>query len=286
MQCPNCGTDLKPGTKFCFNCGYYLEEESDDNSDTVLDNQEDTDTVLTDSNTEKSKLSTNDIDFSTDDFDEKKKKKLRKKFDFKANLTYIILGGVLFFSLILLLYGVISKNNNKNVTPDTPIQKTEKVVSIDNYKVTVPAGLDYQIQNKSIFISDDEKYSFSFTLKDGNYDNYSNNLEAYADELKKLGYEVGNYEKKRINASELLIYTLSGDSDVKYLYLTKYDSKLVAMGVINVHNSSKIDDVYKVVIKIVSSVKFSEDSDEKKDESDTENDVSSSIVQGISGLIN
>ena len=74
MQCPNCGTDLKPGTKFCFNCGYYLEEESDDNSDTGLDNQEDTDTVLTDSNTEKSKLSTNDIDFSTDDFDEKKKK--------------------------------------------------------------------------------------------------------------------------------------------------------------------------------------------------------------------
>ena len=79
---------------------------------------------------------------------------------------------------------------------------------------------------------------------------------------------------------------MSGDSDVKYLYLTKYDSKLVAMGVINVHNSSKIDDVYKVVIKIVSSVKFSEDNDEKKDKSDTENDVSSSIVQGISGLIN
>ncbi len=279
MQCPNCGTDLKPGTKFCFNCGYYLEEESDDNSDTVLDNQEDTDTVLTDSNTEEFK-------FSTDDFDEKRKKKTRKKFDFKANLTYIILGGVLFFSLVLLLYGVISKNNSKNVTPDTPVQKTEKVVSVDNYKVTVPAGLDYQIQNKSIFISDDEKYSFSFTLKDGNYDNYSDNLEAYADELTKLGYEVGNSEKKRISASELLIYTLSGDSDVKYLYLTKYDSKLVAMGVINVHNSSKIDDVYKVIIKITSSVKFNDDNAEEKDETNTENDVSSSVVQGISGLIN
>ncbi len=279
MQCPNCGTDLKPGTKFCFNCGYYLEEESDDNSDTVLDNQEDTDTVLTDSNTEEFK-------FSTDDFDEKRKKKTRKKFDFKANLTYIILGGVLFFSLVLLLYGVISKNNSKNVTPDTPVRKTEKVVSVDNYKVTVPAGLDYQIQNKSIFISDDEKYSFSFTLKDGNYDNYSDNLEAYADELTKLGYEVGNSEKKRISASELLIYTLSGDSDVKYLYLTKYDSKLVAMGVINVHNSSKIDDVYKVIIKITSSVKFNDDNAEEKDETNTENDVSSSVVQGISGLIN
>lgn len=285
MQCPNCGTDLKPGTKFCFNCGYYLEEESDDNHfDTSEKSQDDTDEILNESDNKEPKFSTNNIDFGTDDFNNKNKDK--KKFDVKANLTYIILGGVLFFSLILLLYGVISKNNNKNVTPDTPIQKTEKVVSIDNYKVTVPAGLDYQIQNKCIFISDDEKYSFSFTLKDGNYDNYSNNLEAYADELKKLGYEVGNYEKKRINASELLIYTLSGDSDVKYLYLTKYDSKLVAMGVINVHNSSKIDDVYKVVIKIVSSVKFSEDSDEKKDESDTENDVSSSIVQGISGLIN
>ncbi len=281
MQCPNCGTDLKPGTKFCFNCGYYLDE-NDDDFDSVKDTDRENNSDLEDDSD--SSFGTNDIDFDSDD----NSKNNKKKFDVKANLTYIILGGVLFFSLILLLYGVISKNNSKKVvTPDAPVQKTEKVVSVDNYKITVPAGLDYQIQNKSIFISDDEKYSLSFTLKNGSYDNYSDNLEAYADELTKLGYEVSNSEKKRINSSELLVYTLAGDSDVRYLYLTKYNSKLVAMGVINVHNSSKIDDVYKVVIKMTSSIVLNDESSlDDDDDTDTSNDISSSIVQGISGLIN
>lgn len=280
MQCPNCGTDLKPGTKFCFNCGYYLDE-NDDDFDSVKDTDRENNSDLEDDSD--SSFGTNDIDFDSDD----NSKNNKKKFDVKANLTYIILGGVLFFSLILLLYGVISKNNSKKVvTPDAPVQKTEKVVSVDNYKITVPAGLDYQIQNKSIFISDDEKYSLSFTLKNGSYDNYSDNLEAYADELTKLGYEVSNSEKKRINSSELLVYTLAGDSDVRYLYLTKYNSKLVAMGVINVHNSSKIDDVYKVVIKMTSSIVLNDESSLDDDDTDTSNDISSSIVQGISGLIN
>lgn len=280
MQCPNCGTDLKPGTKFCFNCGYYLDE-NDDDFDSVKDTDKENNSDLEDDSD--SSFGTNDIDFDSDD----NSKNNKKKFDVKANLTYIILGGVLFFSLILLLYGVISKNNSKKVvTPDAPVQKTEKVVSVDNYKITVPAGLDYQIQNKSIFISDEEKYSLSFTLKNGSYDNYSDNLEAYADELTKLGYEVSNSEKKRINSSELLVYTLAGDSDVRYLYLTKYNSKLVAMGVINVHNSTKIDDVYKVVIKMTSSIVLNDESSLDDDDTDTSNDISSSIVQGISGLIN
>ena len=30
MQCPNCGCDLKPGAKFCFNCGFYLDNGEDE----------------------------------------------------------------------------------------------------------------------------------------------------------------------------------------------------------------------------------------------------------------
>jgi len=66
-----------------------LEEESDDNhSDISESNQDDTD-VLNESDTNESKFSTNNIDFGTDDFNNKNNAK--KKFDVKANLTYIIL---------------------------------------------------------------------------------------------------------------------------------------------------------------------------------------------------
>ena len=27
MVCKNCGADLKPGIKYCLNCGYYIDEE-------------------------------------------------------------------------------------------------------------------------------------------------------------------------------------------------------------------------------------------------------------------
>ena len=30
MFCKNCGADLKPGIKYCLNCGNYLEEEDEE----------------------------------------------------------------------------------------------------------------------------------------------------------------------------------------------------------------------------------------------------------------
>ena len=35
MQCPNCGCDLKPGAKFCFNCGFYLDNGEDEKKEDI-----------------------------------------------------------------------------------------------------------------------------------------------------------------------------------------------------------------------------------------------------------
>ena len=178
MQCPNCGCDLKPGAKFCFNCGFYLDDgEEEKKEDTASDKLDD--------------IPDDSIDFSEDDssFDTPKKKK--KSFNFKDNIVYVVLGIVLVISLILLVYGIVSKNNQSNVPVTPPAStKPEMKITVEDYKLTVPAGLDYQIEGKSVFISDDEKYNFSFRINKGDYDNYSKNMDTLSEELKKSNYNI------------------------------------------------------------------------------------------------
>ena len=138
MQCPNCGCDLKPGAKFCFNCGFYLDNGEDEKKGKLSDIPDDS------------------IDFSEDDSSFNTPKKQKKTFDFKDNIVYIVLGIVLIISLILLVYGIVSKNSQSKVPVTPPASmKPEMKITVEDYKLTVPAGLDYQIEGKSVFISDD-----------------------------------------------------------------------------------------------------------------------------------
>lgn len=275
MQCPNCGCDLKPGARFCFNCGYYLDDgDEEKKEDTTSDKLDD--------------IPDDSVDFSEDDssFDTPKKK---KSFNIKDNIIYIVLGIVLVISLILLVYGIVSKNSQSNVPVTPPAStKPEMKITVDDYKLTVPAGFDYQIEGKSVFISDDEKYNFSFRINKGDYDNYSKNMDTLSEELKKSNYNIKSAEKKTIGEDELLVYTISLDSDVKYLYLTKYNSEKISMGVISIHNKTNIDEICKVILKVTKSVKYDNDSEDKSSDtsnSDTALKETSSIVNGVKNLL-
>lgn len=275
MQCPNCGCDLKPGARFCFNCGYYLDDgDEEKKEDTTSDKLDD--------------IPDDYVDFSEDDssFDTPKKK---KSFNIKDNIIYIVLGIVLVISLILLVYGIVSKNSQSNVPVTPPAStKPEMKITVDDYKLTVPAGFDYQIEGKSVFISDDEKYNFSFRINKGDYDNYSKNMDTLSEELKKSNYNIKSAEKKTIGEDELLVYTISLDSDVKYLYLTKYNSEKISMGVISIHNKTNIDEICKVILKVTKSVKYDNDSEDKSSDtsnSDTALKETSSIVNGVKNLL-
>lgn len=276
MQCPNCGCDLKPGAKFCFNCGFYLDNGEDEKKeDTTSDKLDD--------------IPDDSIDFSEDDSSFNTSKKQKKAFDFKDNIVYIVLGIVLIISLILLVYGIVSKNSQSKV-PVTPpdSMKPEMKITVEDYKLTVPAGLDYQIEGKSVFISDDEKYNFSFRINKGDYNNYSKNMDTLSEELKKSNYNIKSAEKKTIAEDELLVYTISLDSDIKYLYLTKYNSEKISMGVISIHNKTNIDEICKVILKVTKSVKYDNESEDKSSEtvdSDTALKETSSIVNGVKNLL-
>ena len=276
MQCPNCGCDLKPGAKFCFNCGFYLDNGEDEKKeDTTSDKLDD--------------IPDDSIDFSEDDSSFNTSKKQKKAFDFKDNIVYIVLGIVLIISLILLVYGIVSKNSQSKVPVTPPASmKPEMKITVEDYKLTVPAGLDYQIEGKSVFISDDEKYNFSFRINKGDYDNYSKNMDTLSEELKKSNYNIKSAEKKTIAEDELLVYTISLDSDIKYLYLTKYNSEKISMGVISIHNKTNIDEICKVILKVTKSVKYDNESEDKSSEtvdSDTALKETSSIVNGVKNLL-
>ena len=210
-------------------------------------------------------------------------------FDFKDNIVYIVLGIVLIISLILLVYGIVSKNSQSKVPVTPPASmKPEMKITVEDYKLTVPAGLDYQIEGKSVFISDDEKYNFSFRINKGDYDNYSKNMDTLSEELKKSNYNIKSAEKKTIGEDELLVYTISLDSDIKYLYLTKYNSEKISMGVISIHNKTNIDEICKVILKVTKSVKYDNESEDKSSEtvnSDTAFKETSSIVNGVKNLL-
>lgn len=284
MKCPNCGADIKPGANVCLNCGYYIN--SDDDNETTDETFSDSFDEITDSETG-----------STSD----KSSAKNKFFDLKGNIIYIVFGTILFFSLCLLIYGIATKKDKSTKvtptsTPTSEVKKTAKTVEVDNYKLTVPAGLDYQVDGRSIFISNEENYNFSFRINDGDYNKYSDNVEGLSKKLIDSGYDIKDSEKKKINDKEMLIYTLSLDSDTKYLYLTEYNSEKIAMGVISIHNETSVDDACKVILNVLNSVvEMDEDSssynNSSSDGSSSVDDSSgmsntTSMIGAISSLLN
>lgn len=282
MKCPKCGADVREGAKICLNCGYYLNSEDNEN------NEDDSFDDSFDEYVEGKENNFDDFDNSQDEDTEK------SGFKFKKNIIYIILGLILIIALIILIIGLSNKNNKSTPTAtSTPEVKTSKKVSVDNYKITVPAGLEYRIGNNIINISDDEAYSFSFKINDGNFNSYSSNMEEIKSRLNNNGYNVISSEKKTISEKEFLIFTLSLGSDVSYLYITEYSPVKICMGVINVHNKSSVNGVCEVVLKVLNTVDMDDDSNDDSSNSSNSvedssgiNDNFTSLVEGFKSVLN
>lgn len=262
MECPNCGAKLKPGAKVCLNCGYYLNDDDKKNDDTFGDDLESDDEYIEDNTS-------------------------TKKFDINGNIIYIVLGVILIFSLILLIYGIATRNrhttstNTTSPTSTPEVQEKDKRVEVDGFSVTVPAGFDYQVESNSIFISDEDNYNFSFRINDANYDKYSADMQSLGSSLTKQGYNITYMNKKSSDSKELLVYTLSIDNEVKYLYLTKYDSTRTAMGIITINNTkTSLDDICSVIVKVTNSVDMN-----STDSSDVEDSSGTSIVEAFKRIL-
>ncbi len=273
MVCKNCGADLKPGIKYCLNCGYYLDEDDDktEQNDSLSDISDD---VLSDNS-----------DSTFDDFGEdlkEQKKSKRKKMTMTDMLIYGVLILIIVISFIVMIVSLIngSKKTSNNPQP-TNIKVEDNVIKMKNYTIKFSGKLNYTQDGEIVYITDDKNYTFSYRNSLDDYERYSKDLTILENSLKKSGYNVMNSEKREVNDTEFIIYKFKFDSSVKYLYVTKVDKKYVTMGTIEELSNGDWREALTVINKINSTIKIND-----SDDSDSDiNNVLSNNTTDLSKLI-
>ena len=278
MVCKNCGADLKPGIKYCLNCGYYIDEEDGDSKEESL-SLDDID-LSTNTDGEDSKLVFDDY---ADDSSKTVSKKSRKK---KMTMTDMLIYGVLILiiviSFIVMIVSIVNSNKKTSVSPQPTVTNVEdNVIKTKNYTIKFSGKLNYSQDGEVRYISDDKNYTFSYRNSLDDYERYSKDLTILENSLKKSGYNVLNSEKREVNETEFIIYKFKFDSNVKYLYVTKVDKKYVTMGTIEEIDNGDWREALTVINKINGTIKITDSGD-----SDTEiNNVLNNSTTDINGII-
>lgn len=266
MVCKNCGADLKPGIKYCLNCGNYIDE--DDNEDEVSETEDSLSlSDLQNNNSDDDKKLEFDDNYSFDQPEDKTKKKKRKtKLNVKDMLIYGVLILIIFVSLIVMLVSIVGGSKKKAVTQPTSTVVEDNVVKMKDYTIKFSGKLNYSQDGEVIYISDDENYTFSYRNSLDDYEKYSKDLSILENSLKKSGYSVLNSEKREIDENEFIIYKFKFDNTTKYLYVTKVDKKYITMGTIEEMNNGDWREALTSINKINKNIKFSNDSGSSSDE--------------------
>jgi predicted nucleic acid-binding Zn ribbon protein len=266
MVCKNCGADLKPGIKYCLNCGNYIDE--DDNEDDVSETEDSLSlSDLQNNNSDDDKKLEFDDNYSFDQPDDKTKKNKRKtKLNVKDMLIYGVLILIILVSLIVMLVSIVGGSKKKAVTQPTSTVVEDNVVKLKDYTIKFSGKLNYSQDGEVIYISDDENYTFSYRNSLDDYEKYSKDLSILENSLKKSGYSVLNSEKREIDENEFIIYKFKFDNTTKYLYVTKVDKKYITMGTIEEMNNGDWREALTSINKINKNIKFSKDSGSSSDE--------------------
>lgn len=266
MVCKNCGADLKPGIKYCLNCGNYIDE--DDNEDEVSETEDSLSlSDLQNNVSDDDKKLEFDDNYSFDQPENKTKKKKRKiKLNVKDMLIYGVLILIILVSLIVMLVSIVGGSKKKAVTQPTSTVVEDNVLKMKDYTIKFSGKLNYSQDGDVIYISDDENYTFSYRNSLDDYEKYSKDLSILENSLKKSGYSVLNSEKREIDENEFIIYKFKFDNTTKYLYVTKVDKKYITMGTIEEMNNGDWREALTSINKINKNIKFSKDSSSSSDE--------------------
>lgn len=266
MVCKNCGADLKPGIKYCLNCGNYIDE--DDNEEEVSETEDSLSlSDLQNNISDDDKKLEFDDNYSFDQPEDKTKKKKRKtKLNVKDMLIYGVLILIILVSLIVMLVSIVGGSKKKAVTQPTSTVVEDNVVKMKDYTIKFSGKLNYSQDGEVIYISDDENYTFSYRNSLDDYEKYSKDLSILENSLKKSGYSVLNSEKREIDENEFIIYKFKFDNTTKYLYVTKVDKKYITMGTIEEMNNGDWREALTSINKINKNIKFSNDSGSSSDE--------------------
>ena len=276
MVCKNCGADLKPGIKYCLNCGYYideedLEKENTGEEETVVDTGETTDDLSIPS----------DDDYKMDDFDSSKSKK-KMNMSIKDMVIYGVLILIFVASILVMIFA--PKKTTTTTTGPTPspsIVYEDNVVDIEDYTVTFRGQLRYTVEGKNLYVTDGENFTFSYNVTKADYNKYAGDLSILTKDLEKRGYEVLGTEKKEVDSTEVIVYNLKVDDETKYLYLAKVDSNHICMGTVETLEGGNWSSALDDVVKINRSLKFKNDTSDGEDLESVMQNASSNLSKGI-----
>ena len=149
MVCKNCGADLKPGIKYCLNCGYYIDEEDGDSKEESL-SLDDID-LSTNTDGEDSKLVFDD--YADDSSKTVSKKKRKKKMTMTDMLIYGVLILIIVISFIVMIVSIVNSNKKTPVSPQPTVTNVEdNVIKTKNYTIKFSGKLNYSQDVEVIFI--------------------------------------------------------------------------------------------------------------------------------------
>ena len=242
MVCRNCGADLKPGIKYCLECGNYIDEDEYSVSDYEIGtmsgggrNYELTDEVYS----PKPDVSRQRVATA---------KKRRKSFIKPVDLLiYAGLSLIIIVSIIVIIATLIGGGDEKVPEPTVPVG--DVVISLNSYEITLPRALNYDIQGSILFVSDGVNYTFSYKNTSDDYNSYANDTNRLQAELVANNYEVLNIEKKVVNQREFVLCQIKVNGRTKYLYLTPLDNA-TTMGVIEVYENASWENALGVISDI------------------------------------
>mgnify|MGYP007070240046 CR=1 FL=1 len=242
MVCKNCGADLKPGIKYCLECGSYVDDEEEELEEQSSSNEE---------------IST---DYQPVTFEAPKKKK-RTKLNLSTS-DYLIYAGLLIVmvgSIIVIIVALV-RNNNQQAQPlptsTTEVVQEDQTVTVDNYTVVIPGRLISTVQDNSLHVSDNVNYTFTFQLQEDDFDKYSDDHSILEEQLVNSKYEVLTVSEKNVNQRNFLIYQIKVDGSTKILYLTKANYKYMAMGIIEIFSNGNWEEALPDIDTVCSSINF------------------------------
>ena len=239
MVCKNCGADLKPGIKYCLECGCYLDDDDNDELDE-----------------EGGELSTDYQPVTLREPGSTRKKR-------KLNLTltdYLIYAGlfiVMIGSIIVIIVALVRNNAEQTQTPGTAdVTVADKILTIDNYQITVPGKYNSTVQDTVLYVSDNVNYTFSYQNTLDNFDAYVEDRSSLDASLANNKYEIIGSSEKNINSRLFLIYEIKVNGTRKILYLTKGDARYTTMGIIEIMTNGNWEEALPVIDSINSTLVF------------------------------
>jgi len=236
MVCRNCGADLKPGIKYCLECGNYIDDDE---------------YGITDSDAGTMSGGGKSYRLRAENTRPAKRKKKIKTVDL---LIYAGLSIIIIVSLIIIVSSIIS-GNREEVISEPKVDTGDIIVNLNNYEITIPRALNYDIQGNILFVSDGANYTFSYKNTDDDFNAYASDLNKLGNELTENNYEVISIDKQTVNGRDFIISQIRVNGRLKYLYLTPL-SNATSMGVIEVYESGNWENALGVISTINNNIVY------------------------------